>query len=166
MEVFFLQPGPDSDVSGPFWGAPSAFFALRSREDREALVAAIMGQPQLGLALPGGRSVAAACGSILEVGAALGAHCGLHLLNRCVLRPAAAWWRACQQIAFQLRDPWARPHARASAGGGQLAAARDGGVAAGARLQLPVPPVLQPGGGAHLQRPLAVPGERDTGAGH
>lgn len=71
VEVFFLQPPPDSDVGGPFWGAPSAFFAFKGREEREAFIAAIMGQAELGSALPGGRHVAAACGSILEVGGVL-----------------------------------------------------------------------------------------------
>ena len=67
LEVFFVEPPPEAGVGGPLWGAASAFFAFRTREEREAAVAAVMGQPGLGTALPGGRAAAAACGSILEV---------------------------------------------------------------------------------------------------
>ena len=68
LEVFFMQPEPGSQAVGPYWGSPSAFFAFRSREDREAAAAALAAQPQLGAAVQGGRAVAAASGSLLEVG--------------------------------------------------------------------------------------------------
>lgn len=46
------------------------FFAFRSEIDRDRAMRAIAQQPSLGTSLPGGRDVASACGSILEVGCA------------------------------------------------------------------------------------------------
>ena len=68
LEVFFVDPPVEAAVQGPLWGAASVFFTFKSREEREQAVHTITSQPCLGQALPGGQSVAAACGSLLEVG--------------------------------------------------------------------------------------------------
>ena len=64
LELFFV------DTAGPRPAArtPSVFFAFRSELDRDRAAAAIAQQPSLGSSLPGGRDLASACGSILEVG--------------------------------------------------------------------------------------------------
>ena len=46
---------------------PSVFFAFCSELERDRAAAAIAQQPSLGTSLPGGREVASACGSLLEV---------------------------------------------------------------------------------------------------
>ncbi len=46
---------------------PSVFFAFSSEQERDRAAAAIAQQPTLGTSLPGGREVASACGSLLEV---------------------------------------------------------------------------------------------------
>ena len=63
LELFFV------DAVGPSTTArtPSVFFAFRSELDRDRAAAAIAQQPSLGSSLPGGRDLASACGSILEV---------------------------------------------------------------------------------------------------
>ena len=63
LELFFV------DTAGPSTAArtPSVFFAFRSELDRDRAAAAIAQQPSLGSSLPGGRDLASACGSILEV---------------------------------------------------------------------------------------------------
>ena len=63
LELFFV------DAAGPGTSArtPSVFFAFRSELDRDRAARAIAQQPSLGVSLPGGRDVASACGSILEV---------------------------------------------------------------------------------------------------
>lgn len=57
------------DAAGPGGQArtPSVFFAFRTELDRDRAAKAIAQQPGLGVSLPGGREVASACGSILEV---------------------------------------------------------------------------------------------------
>lgn len=66
LEIFFMD-GSQSSMQGPVWGAASAFLTFRTHEEREKAVEAIMRQSALGTGLAGGREVAAACGSILEV---------------------------------------------------------------------------------------------------
>lgn len=63
LELFFV------DTAGPSAAArtPSVFYAFRSELDRDRAAAAIAQQPSLGSSLPGGRNLASACGSILEV---------------------------------------------------------------------------------------------------
>ena len=65
MELFFLET---AEGRGPFWGAPSAFFALPTPADAEKVVQVLLQQEELGAALPGGSAAAEATGSILEVG--------------------------------------------------------------------------------------------------
>ena len=62
LEMFFIDGG-----EGPQWAAPSAFFAFPNTVEANKAAQAMLGQPRLGEALPGGRSAAAAAGSILEV---------------------------------------------------------------------------------------------------
>ena len=64
LELFFV------DAAGPGTPGrtPSVFFAFRSELDRDRAARAIAQQPTLGTSLPGGREVASACGSILQVG--------------------------------------------------------------------------------------------------
>ena len=72
LEIFFVDAPQDglsaspSGAQGPSWGAASAFFAFKSTKARDRVIAAISQQPVVGTALPGGRTAAAACGSILE----------------------------------------------------------------------------------------------------
>ena len=66
LEVFFAQPGVEEDVAGPFWGAASAFFAFAAHQQREDFLHELATQHELGLALAGGRELAAACSSVLE----------------------------------------------------------------------------------------------------
>lgn len=70
LEIFFIDAG--GSASGP-----SVFFAFDSELERDDAAAAIADQHSVGANLPGGRAVASACGSILEV----------HLLPPCF--PAA-----------------------------------------------------------------------------
>ncbi len=65
VELFFLE---SAEGRGPFWGAPSAFFALPTPADAEKVVQVLLQQEELGAALPGGSAAAEATGSILEVG--------------------------------------------------------------------------------------------------
>lgn len=60
LEIFFIDAG--GSASGP-----SVFFAFGSELERDDAAAAIANQPSVGANLPGGRAVASACGSILEV---------------------------------------------------------------------------------------------------
>ena len=60
--MFFIDGG-----GGAQWGAPSAFFAFPNTVEANKAAQAILAQPCLGEALPGGKSAAAAAGSILEV---------------------------------------------------------------------------------------------------
>lgn len=60
----------DSATPGISVQTPSVFFAFRSEIDRDRATRAIAQQPSLGINLPGGRAVASACGSILEVSSA------------------------------------------------------------------------------------------------
>ena len=63
LELFFVDTaGPSAAIR-----TPSVFFAFRSELDRDRAAAAIAQQPSLGSSLPGGRDLASACGSILEV---------------------------------------------------------------------------------------------------
>ncbi len=62
LELFFIEGG-----GGPQWGAPSAFFAFLNSVEASRAGKVMLAQPCLGEALPGGRSAAAAAGSILEV---------------------------------------------------------------------------------------------------
>ena len=62
LELFFIKGG-----GGPQWGAPSAFFAFLNSVEASRAGKVMLAQPCLGEALPGGRSAAAAAGSILEV---------------------------------------------------------------------------------------------------
>ena len=62
LEMFFIEGG-----GGPQWGAPSAFFAFPNTVEANKAAQAILAQPCLGEALPGGKSASAAAGSILEV---------------------------------------------------------------------------------------------------
>ena len=72
VELFFLET---AEGRGPFWGAPSAFFALPTPADAEKVVQVLLQQEELGAALPGGSAAAEATGSILEVGAGQHAAC-------------------------------------------------------------------------------------------
>lgn len=63
LELFFVDTGGPSTTAR----TPSVFFAFRSELDRDRAAAAIAQQPSLGSSLPGGRQLASACGSILEV---------------------------------------------------------------------------------------------------
>ncbi|KAL3135309.1 hypothetical protein ABBQ32_007505 [Trebouxia sp. C0010 RCD-2024] len=63
LEMFFIEGG-----GGPQWGAPSAFFAFPNTVEANKAAQAILAQPCLGEALPGGKSASAAAGSILEAG--------------------------------------------------------------------------------------------------
>ena len=74
LELFFVDAPGAAAGGGPTWGAPSAFFAFGSEEERERAAAVLTGQPALGSSLPGGRSAAAAAGSILEVPLAYSGH--------------------------------------------------------------------------------------------
>ncbi len=65
--MFFVERPAVSGV--PSWGAPSAFFAFGSTEERDRVANALMAEPSLGSGLAGGQSAAAAAASILEVGA-------------------------------------------------------------------------------------------------
>ena len=67
LELFFIDALGAAAGNGPTWAAPSAFFAFGSEEERERAAAVLTGQAALGSSLPGGRSAAAAAGSILEV---------------------------------------------------------------------------------------------------
>ena len=60
--MFFIDGGGAAQ-----WGAPSAFFAFPNTVEANKAAQAILAQPCLGEALPGGKSAAAAAGSILEV---------------------------------------------------------------------------------------------------
>ena len=62
LEVFFIEGGGEAQ-----WGAPSAFFAFPNTVEANKAAQAILAQPCLGEALPGGKSAAAAAGSVLEV---------------------------------------------------------------------------------------------------
>lgn len=62
LEIFFIDHG-----GGAQWGAPSAFFAFPNTVEANKAAQAILAQPCLGEALPGGKSAASAAGSILEV---------------------------------------------------------------------------------------------------
>ncbi len=62
LELFFIE-----GEGGPQWGAPSAFFAFLNSVEASRAGKVMLAQPCLGEALPGGRSAAAAAGSILEV---------------------------------------------------------------------------------------------------
>lgn len=62
LEIFFIERG-----GGAQWGAPSAFFAFPNTVEANKAAQAILAQPCLGEALPGGKSAATAAGSILEV---------------------------------------------------------------------------------------------------
>lgn len=70
LEVFFVTPSPASGITGPVWGTVSAFFGFTSTADRETVVELLSSQSCLGSALQGGNDVAAACGAVLEAGAA------------------------------------------------------------------------------------------------
>ncbi|DBA77988.1 hypothetical protein WJX77_012160 [Trebouxia sp. C0004] len=63
LELFFIEA-----EGGPQWGAPSAFFAFLNTVEASRAGKVMLAQPCLGGALPGGRSAAAAAGSILEAG--------------------------------------------------------------------------------------------------
>ena len=63
LELFFVDTAGLSTTAR----TPSVFFAFRSELDRDRAAAAIAQQPSLGSSLPGGRELASACGSILEV---------------------------------------------------------------------------------------------------
>ena len=63
LELFFVDTAGLSTAAR----TPSVFFAFRSELDRDRAAAAIAQQPSLGSSLPGGRDLASACGSILEV---------------------------------------------------------------------------------------------------
>lgn len=67
LELFFIDALGAAAGNGPTWAAPSAFFAFGSEEERARAATALTGQAALGSSLPGGRSSAAAAGSILEV---------------------------------------------------------------------------------------------------
>ena len=67
LELFFIDAVGAAAGNGPTWAAPSAFFAFGSEEERDRAAAVLTGQAALGSSLPGGRSAAAAAGSILEV---------------------------------------------------------------------------------------------------
>lgn len=67
LELFFIDALGAAAGNGPTWAAPSAFFAFGSEEERERANAVLTVQAALGSSLPGGRSAAAAAGSILEV---------------------------------------------------------------------------------------------------
>ena len=66
LELFFV----DAATPGTSVRTPSVFFAFRGEIDRDRATRAIAQQPSLGINLPGGRAVASACGSILEVSSA------------------------------------------------------------------------------------------------
>lgn len=68
LEVFFVDPPKEAGIQGPVWGADSAFLSFKSQQDRDRVVEDLTAQASLGDALPGGRSTAAACGSVLEAG--------------------------------------------------------------------------------------------------
>lgn len=65
LEVFFLDP-PKESIQGPVWGATSTFLSFKAQQERDHVVETINSQTRLGEELPGGRSTAAACGSVLE----------------------------------------------------------------------------------------------------
>ncbi len=67
LELFFVDAAA---IPGTSVRTPSVFFAFRSEIDRDRATRAIAQQPGLGTNLPGGRAVASACGSILEVSSA------------------------------------------------------------------------------------------------
>jgi len=79
LELFFV------DAAGPGTSTriPSVFFAFRSELDRDRAARAIAQQPSLGVSLPGGRDVASACGSILEVNSCR--HSQVNIMNCCVI---------------------------------------------------------------------------------
>lgn len=62
LELFFIEGG-----GGPQWGAPSAFLAFPNAVEAGKAAQAMLAQPLLGEALPGGKAAASAAGSILEV---------------------------------------------------------------------------------------------------
>lgn len=62
LELFFIEAG-----GVPQWGAPSAFFAFPNAVEAGKAAQAMLAQATLGAALQGGKTAAAAAGSILEV---------------------------------------------------------------------------------------------------
>lgn len=62
LEIFFI--GAEAGGSS---AAPSVFFAFGSELERDDVAALIAEQASVGAHLPGGRTTASACGSILEV---------------------------------------------------------------------------------------------------
>ena len=68
LEIFFVDPPKESGIQGPVWGTASAFLSFKTPEERDRVAETITSQTSLGEALPGGRSTAAACGSVLEAG--------------------------------------------------------------------------------------------------
>lgn len=116
---------------------PSVFFAFRSELERDRAAAAIAQQPSLGTSLPGGREVASACGSLLEVSPIEGSAIML-------IWGSAQMWLLLLMIASCISG-------LACAGGWPVAAEGDSSVAAGQAEQPGLPPLLQPGGRPLLQ---------------